>query len=352
VPNVRRHDSGNRQCLPALRCYCSQIAQFGRRGRAYHNAGDRDFVCSLTTLLVSPKSPPKRRPAADRRALHDNEAGSLEMLDQPLGHSWGASVAVAALALKYPELVQGLILASPIRPGERRAGALTHGEQYCTDFDPSTVLRYHREACRGDRLTYLVSTIRKMADGTKPAARDEARLERVADVAHEERLKLAADMVRRIPGAEGRASATRALAKLKVDPDAVRGMIELLAIASSPPLRRLTSRRKVGLLPGEALQRLNDDLANWTDLEPVVVYAADLRTLIELTEPWIEAAPPTSAPRGARGVASSLLGHLLARDAFEFLDAARTPPAGPVRCFSGRCGAHRQRQGRPATHDG
>jgi len=130
-----------------------------------------------------------------------------------------------------------------------------------------------------------VSTIYKMANGTKPAAREAAGLEHVVDAAHEERLKLAADMVRRIPGAEGRANAARALAKLESDPDAVRALIDLLAIASSPPLRRLTSRRKVGLLPGEALQRLKDDLANWTDLEPVVVYAADLRTLIELAEP-------------------------------------------------------------------
>jgi hypothetical protein len=74
-----------------------------------------------------------------------------------------------------------------------------------------------------------------------------------------------------------------------------------LAIASSPPLRRLTSRRKVGLLPGEALQRLKDDLANWTDLEPVVVYAADLRTLIELAEPG----RPQNYMRPARGGFSS-----------------------------------------------
>jgi hypothetical protein len=37
-------------------------------------------------------------------------------------------------------------------------------------------------------------------------------------------------------------------------------------------------------LPGEALERLKDDLANATNLEPVVVYAADLRTLIELAD--------------------------------------------------------------------
>ncbi len=111
-----------------------------------------------------------------------------------------------------------------------------------------------------------------------------ARLERVVDVAHEERLKLAADMVRRISGAEGRANAAKALAKLESDPDAVRALVDLLAIASSPPLRRLTGRHKVGLLPDEALQRLKDDLANATDLQPVVVYAADLRTLIELAQ--------------------------------------------------------------------
>ncbi len=111
-----------------------------------------------------------------------------------------------------------------------------------------------------------------------------ARLERFVDVAHEERLKLAADMVRRISGAEGRANAAKALAKLESDPDAVRALVDLLATASSPPLRRLTGRHKVGLLPDEALQRLKDDLANATDLQPVVVYAADLRTLIELAQ--------------------------------------------------------------------
>jgi hypothetical protein len=123
-----------------------------------------------------------------------------------------------------------------------------------------------------------------MANGRKRAARTEGELERVADVAHEERLRLVADMVRRIPGAEGRANAARALRKLKSDPDAVRALIDLLAIASSPPLRRLTGRHKVGVLPGEALRRLKDDLANATNLEPIVVYAADLRTLIELAE--------------------------------------------------------------------
>ena len=101
---------------------------------------------------------------------------------------------------------------------------------------------------------------------------------------HEQRVAQIADVVRRIPDAEGRANAVRALAKLKSDPDAVRALIDLLAIASSRPLRRLTGRRKVGLLPGEALERLKDDLANATNLEPVVVYAADLRTLIGLAE--------------------------------------------------------------------
>ena len=123
-----------------------------------------------------------------------------------------------------------------------------------------------------------------MASGTKQAARAGIGLERVADATHEERLKLAADIVCRIPGAEGRANAARALAKLKSDPDAVRALMDLLAIASSPPLRRPTGRRKVGLLPREALQRLKDDLANAANLEPVVVYAADLRALIELAE--------------------------------------------------------------------
>jgi hypothetical protein len=123
-----------------------------------------------------------------------------------------------------------------------------------------------------------------MADGRKRTAKPEAGLERGTDAAHEERLRQVADMVRRIAGAERRANAERALAKLKSDPDVVRALVDLLAIASSPPRRRLTGRRKVGLLPGEALQRLKDDLSNATDLEPVVVYAADLRTLIELAE--------------------------------------------------------------------
>jgi hypothetical protein len=85
-------------------------------------------------------------------------------------------------------------------------------------------------------------------------------------------------------GAEGRANAARALAQLKSDPDAVRALGDLFAVRSALPLRRLTGRRKFGLLPGEALQRLKDDLANATDLEPVVVYAADLRALIKLAE--------------------------------------------------------------------
>jgi len=106
-----------------------------------------------------------------------------------------------------------------------------------------------------------------------------------AATAHEQRVAQIADVVRRIPCVEGRANAARALRKLESDPDAVRALIDLLAIASSPPLRRLTGRHKVGLLPGEALQRLKDDLASAANLEPVVVYAADLRTLIELAEP-------------------------------------------------------------------
>ena len=90
-------------------------------------------------------------------------------------------------------------------------------------------------------------------------------------------------MVRRIPDAEGRDRAARALVKLKSDPDAVQALIDLLAIAFSPPLRR-TGRRKVGHLPGEALLRLENDLGNAAGLDPVVVYAADLRTLIELAK--------------------------------------------------------------------
>jgi hypothetical protein len=124
-----------------------------------------------------------------------------------------------------------------------------------------------------------------MATGSKRGPRPEADLERDAQAAHERRVAQIADMVRRIPGAEGRANAIMALRKLKSNPDAVRALIDLLAIASSPPLRRLTGRdNKVGLLPGEALGRLKDDLADATNLEPVVVYAADLRTLIELVE--------------------------------------------------------------------
>jgi hypothetical protein len=114
--------------------------------------------------------------------------------------------------------------------------------------------------------------------------RERAAGELDAEAAHEQRVAQIADMVRRIPGAEDRANAARALRKLRSYPDAVRALIDLLAIASSPPPRRLKGRRKFGLLPGEAVQRLKEDLANATDLEPVVVYAADLRTLIELAE--------------------------------------------------------------------
>jgi hypothetical protein len=60
-----------------------------------------------------------------------------------------------------------------------------------------------------------------------------------------------------------------ALAKLESDPDTIRALIDLLAIASSPPLRRLTGRPNVGHLPGEALQRLKDDLANATAMRPI-----------------------------------------------------------------------------------
>ena len=177
----------------------------------------------------------------------------------------------------------------------------THGEQYCSDFDPSTVLRYQRKACWGDVLRCRVSTIYEMADGTKPAAREEAGLERVVDVAYEERLNLPLTW----SAAVLKAARTRrgALAKLKSDPYTIRALVDLSAIASSPPLRRLTARRKVGLLPGEALQRLKDDLANATDLEPVVVYAAGLRNpvgdaLSETRGERQEALPPPR--RGGR----------------------------------------------------
>jgi hypothetical protein len=39
-----------------------------------------------------------------------------------------------------------------------------------------------------------------------------------------------------------------------------------------------------GLLPADAIGRLKADLNNATGLEPVVVYAADLRILIEVVE--------------------------------------------------------------------
>jgi hypothetical protein len=96
-------------------------------------------------------------------------------------------------------------------------------------------------------------------------------------------VKQVADIVRRIPDAEGRDRAARALVKLESDPDAVRALIDLLAIASSPLLRR-RGRQKVGHSPGEALRRLKNDLGNAAGIEPVVVYAADLRTLIEMAE--------------------------------------------------------------------
>ena len=90
-------------------------------------------------------------------------------------------------------------------------------------------------------------------------------------------------MVRRISGAEARANAAWALAKLESDPDAVRALIDLLAIASSPLLRP-SGRPKVGHLPVEALRRLKNDLGNAADLEPVVVYGGDQRILIEMAE--------------------------------------------------------------------
>ena len=48
----------------------------------------------------------------------------------------------------------------------------------------------------------------------------------------------------------------------------------------TPPRR--PGRRK--LLPGDAMRRLKVDLSNATGMEPVVVYADDLRILIELVE--------------------------------------------------------------------
>jgi hypothetical protein len=45
---------------------------------------------------------------------------------------------------------------------------------------------------------------------------------------------------------------------------------------------RLRGRQK--LLPADALWRLRFDLGDATGIEPVVVYAADLRTMIELVE--------------------------------------------------------------------
>lgn len=120
--------------------------------------------------------------------------------------------------------------------------------------------------------------------GQSPGLHGDQLADRPFEAAHEQRVAQIVDIICRIPGAEGRANAARALRKLESDPDAVRALIDLLAIASSPPLRRLTARHKVGLSPGEALRRLKDDLANATNLEPVVVYAADLRTLIGLAE--------------------------------------------------------------------
>ena len=88
MPDVRRYDRRKRR-LPALRDYYSRTAHFGCRGRAYHNASDRDLVRSLNPLLVSPEASPERRTASDRRTLHDHEAGAPQMLNQPLGDDLG-----------------------------------------------------------------------------------------------------------------------------------------------------------------------------------------------------------------------------------------------------------------------
>ena len=102
MPNVRWNDRRNRERLPALR-RCFQD-QFARRLRAYHNASDLDFVCSLTTLFVSPKPAPKRRPANLRWTLRDREAGSLQMFDQPLRDDLGHDLigAMRPLAASKP----------------------------------------------------------------------------------------------------------------------------------------------------------------------------------------------------------------------------------------------------------
>jgi hypothetical protein len=71
----------------------------------------------------------------------------------------------------------------------------------------------------------------QMANDRERAARE---LERDAQAAHEQRVAQIADLVRRIPDADVRANAARALRKLKSDPDAVRALIDLLAIATWP----------------------------------------------------------------------------------------------------------------------
>lgn len=53
------------------------------------------------------------------------------------------------------------------------------------------------------------------------------------------------------------------------------------AHGETPPRRR-GGRQK--LLPADAIRRLKADLSNATGMEPVVVYAADLRILIEVVE--------------------------------------------------------------------
>jgi hypothetical protein len=56
--------------------------------------------------------------------------------------------------------------------------------------------------------------------------------------------------------------------------------------AQKEQLPRRRGRQK--LLPADALCRLKHDLGNATDLEPVVVYAADLRTMLELVRAAFE----------------------------------------------------------------
>jgi hypothetical protein len=62
--------------------------------------------------------------------------------------------------------------------------------------------------------------------------------------------------------------------------NAVNKMDSQKAHEETPP--RWRGRQK--LLPGDAIRRLKADLSNATGMEPVVVYADDLRTLIEVVE--------------------------------------------------------------------